>query len=129
MESELIACINKMLNGSEIFGHIEMPISFNIGHTIGIVIGRAQIGNHLLIQHNSTIGVWKNEVPRLGNRVMIFNGALISGNSTIGDNCVIGPGVRVVNTCVPRDTIVFQGAGKELIFKRNKHNLIDSFLA
>ena len=128
-ESDLIACINKMLNGCEIFGHIDLPRSLSIGHTIGVVIGRARIGNDLFIQHNSTIGAWKNEAPRLGNRVMIFNGALIAGNSIIGDNSVIGPGVRVVNNNVPCNTIVFQGAGAELIFKSNKHNLIDSFLA
>lgn len=127
-ESNMIAYLNKSLNGCEIYGHVQLKPNFLIGHTLGIVLGEAIYGDHLCLQHNITVGRWMDSYPTVGNRVMILNGAIVAGNSVIGDNSIISAGVRVINQHVPPGSIAFNGQGKQLVFKPNKNNWIDHCL-
>ena len=128
-ESDIISCLNKSLHGCEIFGHVAMPLSFLIGHTLGIVLGRAEIGENIVIQHNVTIGIWDSETPLISDSVVLLHGCTIAGRSLIGSNSVIAPGVKVVNRVVPSGVLVFQGEGGGLVFKENKKSLISKLLA
>lgn len=128
-ESEIVAYLNKVINGLEIYGHVPLPSNFLMGHTLGIVLGRAVYGNYLCIQHNVTIGRWNDDIPQIHDRVMVMNGALIAGKSIVGENSIVSAGVKVINQVVPPNTIAFGGYGRELVIKPNKHNYIDKFLS
>lgn len=108
-ESDIVAYLNKSLNGCEIFGHVTLPLNFLLGHTLGIVPGKAKYGNNIIIQHGVTVGGWRGESPRIGNHACILNGALIASASILGDNSMVAPGVRVVNQVVPESMVAFQG--------------------
>lgn len=127
-ESNIIAYLNKSLNGCEIYGHVPLKPNFLIGHTPGIVLGTAIYGDHLCLHHNITVGRWMDACPKLGSRVIILNGAIVAGNSVIGDNSIISAGVRVINQHVPPGSIAFNGQGKQLVFKPNRNNWIDHWL-
>ena len=116
-ESDTVSYLNKMLNCCEVYGHVALNTSFLIGHTIGIVLGRADYGNHLCIQHNVTVGRWGQDTPKIGERVMLMNGSLVAGNSVIGSNSIVSAGVRVLNQHVPPNSIAFDGPDNTLIIK------------
>ncbi len=127
--SDIIAYLNKSVNGCEIYGHVPLRPNFMIGHTLGIVLGQAIYGDYLCLQHNVTIGRWMESYPCIGDRVVIMNGAVVAGNTNIGDNSIISAGVRIINQHVPANSIVFNGEGKELVFKPNKNNWIERWMA
>jgi len=127
-ESDLVSYLNKSINGCEIFGHVCLPGKWLIGHTVGIVIGRAMLGEDLVIHHNATIGMWNDAHPLIGSQVVLMNGSLIAGTSVIGDNVIVAPGVRIVDQIVPPNVIVYQGIGKEIVFKENNKNFISNSL-
>lgn len=85
-------------------------ISFR--HPVGVVIGEGvYIGNDVIIFQNVTLGAAKKGdgakglYPKIGDRCTIFAGAVIVGDVTIGEDCVIGANV-VVSENIPNNTIV-----------------------
>lgn len=128
-ESEMVSYVNKIVNGCEIFGHVNLKPNFLLGHTLGIVLGKANYGDFLCIQHNVTVGRWGNDIPSIHDRVMIMNGAVIAGKSIIGENSIVSSGVRVINQKVPANSIAFSGRGKELVLKPNSKNYINQWLS
>ena len=105
---------------------IEGPINFLHG-TYGIFIsGGAKIGKNCTIYHQVTIGsnmlIDSNHLgsPTIGDNCLIGAGAKIIGNITIGDNCRIGANVTV-STSLPANSICF--AGKPVVIQ--KENLVN----
>lgn len=119
-ESDIISYLNKSINCCEVYGHITLKPNFLIGHTIGIVLGKASYGNHISIQHSVTVGRWGDSCPVIGDRVAILNGSVVAGSTVIGSDSLIAARTRLINAIVPPGVIVFNGQGKELIFKENK---------
>lgn len=93
---------------------------FFIDHGTGVVIGEtAVIGNHVKIYQGVTIGAksFKKDQegniikglkrhPNIGNHVVIYAGAtILGGDTTVGDNCVIGGNVWLTESVSP-DTVV-----------------------
>ena len=74
-------------------------------HSYGTILGARKIGNNCRITCNITIGYKNGESPIIGNNVEILPGAVIAGDVTIGDNCVIGPNA-VVYKSVPANCVV-----------------------
>jgi serine O-acetyltransferase len=58
--------LNKALNGIDLFYEIELPEVFFIGHSVGIVLAKADYGNRLVLYQNSTVGKNHGEAPVLG---------------------------------------------------------------
>ena len=75
----------------------------------GIIVAfNSHIGKNCTIFHQVTIGNDNkdaNNVPTIGDNVVIYPGAKIVGKVTIGDNSVIGANA-VVNYDVPENTLV-----------------------
>lgn len=84
-------------------------------HYSGIVISAESIGENCTIFQGVTIGhsfLGKNPGrPRIGNRVVIFAGAKVVGNISIGDDVIIGANA-VVNRSVPSGCVVVGNPAK-----------------
>src|SRR5690625_29372 len=104
---------------------------FFIDHGTGVVIGEtANIGNHVKIYQGVTVGAKSFETdedgniikgtkrhPNIGNNVVIYaNATILGGDTTIGDNCVIGGSVWLTKSVEP-DTSVM--AANNEVTKRN----------
>lgn len=87
--------------------------------TLGIVIHPAAvIGDDVCIQHHVLIGQrnGKENVPVIGNNVVINPYSCICGNVKIGDNSVIGVGSLVLHD-VPENTVFYN---KRVDFSRDR---------
>lgn len=75
-------------------------------HPRNVVIGdRVIIGNNCRIYQGVTIGQSKGMYPKIGDNVIIYPGAKIIGDVSIGDNSIVGTNA-VVTKNVPSNTIV-----------------------
>lgn len=102
--------------GIDIPDTTKIGIGFNIWHGQGLIIHKTCIiGDRVHVRHNTTIGQKKNtEVgPVIGNNVDIGAHALIIGQITIGDNCIIGAGT-FVNKNIPSNSMAY---GSPLVIK------------
>lgn len=102
----------------EIFYSADIGLGFKINHGVGTVIGaRCKIGNNCTIHQNCTIGDRKGGRPTIGNNVIIYAGAMILGDITIGDNSIIGANSVVTKSCPPYSVLIGSPAK---IVKRNE---------
>lgn len=97
-------------------------------HYSCIVISAEFIGENCTIFQGVTIGhsfLGKNPGrPRIGNRVVIFAGAKVIGNISIGDDVIIGANA-VVNRSVPSGSVVVGNPAK-IINQDSKNYIPDS---
>lgn len=96
------ALLNKALHGIDLFGHVEMPDIFLLVHPVGTIIGRAVLGNRLVIYQGVTIGGKHNEdgtisYPCLGDNVTLYSNSSLVGAVLIGDNCAVGANSSIMN--------------------------------
>ena len=91
----------------ELFYSADIGKGFKINHGVGTVIGaRCKIGENCMIHQNCTIGDRKGGRPTIGNNVIIYAGAMILGDISIGDNCIIGANSVVTKSCPPNSILV-----------------------
>lgn len=124
--SEKVYLLNRMLNSIDLFFKIDMPDNFLIGHGIGTIFSKASYGNYLVVFQNVTIGTQDEKYPTIGEKVVIYPNCVISGNTTIGDNSVIGAGTVLINKDIPPNSIVYFKNG-QLCIKENKQNIIQTY--
>lgn len=81
-------------------------------HNLGAVLRAKEIGEDVTISQGVTIGEgggWNskdsNNIPTIGNRVLIATNAIVIGNVTIGDDSIIGAGA-VITKDVPSGVVV-----------------------
>ena len=119
--------MNKAFNGIDLFYEIAMPEVFYIGHSVGIVLAKATYGNYLVLYQNSTVGRHKDQIPVLGERVVLYPNTAVIGRSVVEDDAVVSQGVSVVNKRVPKGSIAFAGASGELAFRPRPDDLIGEY--
>ncbi|HEY8004792.1 MAG TPA: hypothetical protein VIE16_11220 [Phenylobacterium sp.] len=119
--------MNKALNGIDLFYEIAMPEVFYIGHSVGIVLAKATYGNFLVLYQNSTVGRHKDQIPVLGERVVLYPNTAVIGRSVVEDDAVVSQGTSVVNKRVPKGSIAFAGAPGELAFRPRPDDLIGEY--
>lgn len=101
---------------------LHLPRTCQIGagalffHSYGTTLNAWSIGENCRITCNITLGDKAGKRPVIGNRVEILPGAVIAGDVTIGDDCVIGPNA-VVYKSVPAHCVVVGNPG--YILKEN----------
>lgn len=99
------------LCNANIPGSVRIGRGLRLPHPQNIIIARfADIGEFCIIYHNVSISwnAFKEVVPsspKIGDKVLIGNGAIVIGDITIGDNVLIGAGA-VVAKSVPSDSRV-----------------------
>ena len=74
-------------------------------HSYGTILNARSIGEDCRIVHNVTLGDKNGFTPKIGDRVEILPNAVIVGDITIGNDCVIGPGA-VVYKSIPANCVV-----------------------
>jgi serine O-acetyltransferase len=119
--------MNKAFNGIDLFYEIAMPEVFYIGHSVGIVLAKATYGNHLVLYQGTTVGRHKDQIPVIGERVVLYPGSAVAAGSVIEDDVVISQGVRAINKHVPRGMIAFAGAGGELVLRPRPDDLLQEY--
>ena len=79
-----------------------------ICHDNVVVFG--EIGENCVFHGNNVVGNKRTgastEIPKIGNNVDIGFGAMIIGNVTIADNCVIGAGAVVTKSCEKEGSVL-----------------------
>lgn len=109
--------LNKALNGIDCFHEVDLPEVFFIGHSVGIVLAKAEYGNRLVLYQNSTVGKNHGVAPVLEDGVVLYPNSAVVGRCRVRAGSVIGQGVSVVNRDTEADRLVFQGSGGALVFK------------
>lgn len=124
------ALLNKCLHGIDLFGHVEMPRVFHLIHPMGSIVGRAKIGERLVIYQNITIGGKHTEqgidYPVIGNDVCLFSSASVIGNCQLGDGAIVAANANIIDTTVPANTMV-AGSYPNNIQKPLKADLTSKF--
>lgn len=119
--------MNKAFNGIDLFYEIQMPPVFYIGHSVGIVLAKATYGNYLVLYQNSTVGRHKDQIPVIGDRVVLYPNTAVIGRSVIGDDAVLSQGVSAVNKTVPERMIAFRAGGSDLAFQPRPDDLLNEY--
>lgn len=119
--------MNKAFNGIDLFYEIAMPEVFYIGHSVGIVLAKATYGNYLVLYQNSTVGRHKDQIPVIGDRVVLYPNTAVIGRSVIGDDAVLSQGVSAVNKTVPPGVIAFRAGGSDLAFQPRPDDLLKEY--
>ncbi len=119
----LLFLLNKTLNGIDLFYEIEMPEVFFIGHSVGIVLAKAQYGNYLVLYQNSTVGKNNGTAPVLEERVVMYPNTAVIGRSVVRGGSIIAQGVSVINHDTPGNSMVFQGDSGTVIFKETTRDM------
>lgn len=119
--------MNKAFNGIDLFYEIAMPEVFYIGHSVGIVLAKANYGNHLVLYQGVTVGRHKDQIPVIGDRVVLYPGSSVAGRAVVEDDCVISQGTRVINRHTPTGSLVFAGDKGELAFRPRPDDLLQEY--
>jgi serine O-acetyltransferase len=119
--------MNKALNGIDLFYEIAMPQVFYIGHSVGIVLAKATYGEFLVLYQNSTVGLHKDQIPVIGERVVVYPNTAVIGRSVVEDDAVVSQGVSVVNKHVPKGAMAFAGPLGELVFRSRPDDLLSEY--
>ena len=120
--------MNKAFNGIDLFYEIAMPEVFYIGHSLGIVLAKATYGNYLVLYQNSTVGRHKDQIPVIGDRVVLYPNTAVVGRAVVENDCVISQGTSVINKRVPAGSMAFAGdKGGELAFRPRPDDLLKEY--
>lgn len=117
------------ITGIDIHPGADIGPYFFIDHGTGVVIGETTtIGSHVKIYQGVTIGAKSFAVkedgslvkgikrhPDIGDHVVIYAGAtILSGDTQIGDRCIIGGNVWLTHSLAAGTTVVAAQAHEEL---------------
>ena len=120
--------MNKALNGIDLFYETVMPPVFYIGHSVGIVLAKATYGNHLVLYQGVNVGRHKDQIPVIGDRVVLYPGSSVVAGAVVGNDAVLSQGVRVIGKRVPDGQMAFAGAtGGELVFRPRPDDLLQEY--
>lgn len=104
-------------HGCELYPGVELPVNLRLIHPIGCVLGRATYRGALVCYQCSGVGsdVDGNR-PLLGDGVVLFPGARIIGNVTVGNNVWVTAGTTVEGSakrhiCIPDNVVVMPSVG------------------
>ncbi|MEA4815710.1 MAG: serine O-acetyltransferase EpsC [Lachnospiraceae bacterium] len=109
--ARLISQISRFLTGIEIHPGAKIGKKFFIDHGMGTVIGETcEIGNNVLIYQGVTLGGTGKDTgkrhPTIGDNVLIGAGVKILGPIVVGNNSKIGAGSVVLQDVPPNSTVV-----------------------
>lgn len=101
--------LNRMVSGLELFPAVDLPVPFFLSHALGAVLGNVDYGRELVVFQSVTVGRVGDRRPVIGDRVVLFAGASVTGSAKIGSGSVVASGVQIHNLLVPPNSLVTQG--------------------
>lgn len=116
--ADKIYCLNKTLNGLDLYYEVVMPKVFNLDHPVGSVMGRACYGENFTFSQLCTVGNNKGIFPEIGENVQMLSGSKILGRCKIGDNVIISANSYIKDEDIPNDSLVFGGSPSLIIKPR-----------
>ncbi len=119
--------LNKALNGLDLFYQVELPDVFFIGHSVGIVLAKAQYGSHMVFYQNCMVGKNHGRAPSFEAGVILYPHAAVIGGCHLGRRAVLAQGASLVDADVPADTIVFRGEGGQPCYKPARHRYLEDY--
>lgn len=120
--------LNKIINCVDIYPKTYLPGAFFLSHGVSCVLGDAEYGNNLVFFQNVTIGRVGQKRPQLGNNIILYPGATISGSSIINDNTVVGAGCVIHDTEVSPNSVVIN-TPRGMRISANTSNRIGEFFS
>lgn len=103
--------------GVEIGNNPYIGKNLKLEHFQGIVIGNdVKIGDNCTLYQQVTLGQKNNRYPTIGDDVIVFAGAKVIGDISIGEKCIIGANAVVLNS-IPAQTCAV-GIPAKVIDKR-----------
>lgn len=72
--ADKVYCLNKALNGVDLYHEIELPKIFGLDHPMGTVLGRAKYSDFFYFTQNCTVGNNKGLYPSFGRNVTLLAG-------------------------------------------------------
>ena len=124
--ADRVCYLNRIRNGIDAWHSVDLPRKTLFVHAIGSVLGRATYGSGLVCYQNVTIGASKGNYPVFHGDCVIFSGATVLGNCSIGSNVLIGAGALVIDTDVPSNSKV-TGRAPNLKVVPLEKTIIDDF--
>jgi len=112
--ARLLHLLNLRMTGGEVGHGCTIGPGLVVKHPLGVVIGGGTvIGERCTLLHNVTLGERRpgdsesaGVYPRLGNDVLVGNGAVILGPVDVGHRAVVGAGAVVLRDVPPGETFV-----------------------
>ena len=111
--ARFLSQIARFFTGIEIHPGATIGKRFFIDHGMGVVIGETTIiGDDCILYQGVTlggVGTGEHKVkrhPTLQNNVMIFAGAKIIGDVTVGENSIVGASSVVLKDVPPNCTVI-----------------------
>lgn len=130
-EDEILASklfyLNKVLNQFHCMYDTILPNIFLLIHTSGIILGKANYSDFLVVSHHCTVGANADlEYPKIGKFTIMYPYSSIVGNSTIGENNCISNGCYINDTNISSNKLIF-GRDRELLIKDDQKCRISYF--
>lgn len=123
-------------HGCELFYEVDLPTEMRLVHPLGTVLGRATYADGLVAYQGVSVGsTVDGERPVFKGPCVLFPGARVIGNVTVGANVWVQSGVTiqtfsrwpVIN--IPDDRVVYScsGAPGGFSFAPTKRSVMDQF--
>jgi serine O-acetyltransferase len=104
------ALLNKCLHGIDLFGHINMPSVFLLVHPVGTIIGRATMGERIVIYQGVTIGGKHTaegiDYPIIDNDVCLFSNTSVIGKCRLANGTVVAANTSIIDLASRPNTLV-----------------------
>jgi serine O-acetyltransferase len=104
--AERLFCLNRALHALDLYYSTTMPEVFVIAHGLGTVLANVKYGERFVAFQQVTVGRVGEERPTIGANVVLYPGAVVTGDSSIGDNSVVSAGTVVHGVQVPPNVVV-----------------------
>jgi serine O-acetyltransferase len=120
--------LNKALHGCDLYYEVQLPRIFSLDHPVGTVLGRAAYSDYFFFVQNCTVGNNRGRYPVFEERVSLLAGAMVLGNSHIGQNCIISARTLVKDADIPPNSLVF-GESPNLVIKSRPRAYFDRYFS
>jgi serine O-acetyltransferase len=115
--------LNKALNGFTCFYDTELPDRMFVGHSVGVVLARAEFSDYLVLYQGCTVGKNHGQGPSLGKGTVLYPGSSVIGRCRTGPRTVLGQNQTLIDADAPGDCFVFQQNGRP-VFKRPSRDVV-----
>lgn len=122
-----IFLLNKSLNAIDCFYEISLPRCFFIGHSVGIVLAKAEYGNNLVLYQNSTVGKNNGLAPIIEDNVILFPNSAVIGKSQVKRYGIVSQGTSIIDSQTIANKIIYNSGKKGLVFKSPKRTYISDY--